>query len=380
MQIINNEINGLAISNNIINPNAIKPSGWYSLKWSGKWIAFLLLSIIITCILFNQSPKNPGVIAFIIIGIIFIIISLVNIFVSLNRNTIALRQYNDTISWFDYSCSQENKRIVYESEIKNDKKNQLNELTNELEKYIQNENELQKLLKSTKNARELLYAVNYIPYQFRNLKSIGFFYSQVQSSPIVLNELIRYEPEHVSNGYNSIPGFIKIQDDMSSFLTLNNYFWSSCSTLTKKIDKYISEKDEQSLEQKMQNLIDTINEEGLGMKNIFNASVGAVTEKNIGTISVTTPLSDYQPSVEADADREILKQIIEDLTQKIMQSNRGDIQELLEKLNELRPQLEREKPELRAVWWERIKDGLEAFANVAGVAGFALASYTQFGP
>ena len=88
-------------------------------------------------------------------------------------------------------------------------------------------------------------------------------------------------------------------------------------------------------------------------------------------------MSDYQPSIETAADSEMIKRIVDDLSQKIMLSHKENSQDLLRRLNELEPQLVRKEFEPKESWWERIKEGLEVFSNFAGIAGFALASYMQ---
>jgi len=375
IQRLNNEISRLAIPNNVASPNVRQPSRWYSFNWSGKWFVLLGLAILVICVLFStdtpyRSAANQGLLLLLkILSIVFAIVSFINIFTSYNRNVRALKQYNEAVAQYNYYYNQERQKFSYESEVKNSKIDELNT-------HIQEEKELQDVIKSMKEARGLLYSVNFIPYQFRNLESVGFFYSQVKSSPIVLNDLIRYEPTRVSSGYNSIPDFIKVEDDIYSFPTINRIaFWNSCNALMQKIDKYISENDDQSLEQSMQKLIETINKEGLGMKYNF---IGSVTAGVIGDGNkVTVPMSDYQPSIETAADSEMIKRIVDDLSQKIMLSHKENSQDLLRRLNELEPQLVRKEFEPKESWWERIKEGLEVFSNFAGIAGFALASYMQ---
>ena len=214
-----------------------------------------------------------------------------------------------------------------------------------MNQYIEEEKELQGLLKSIKEARALLYSVNYIPYQYRNLESVGFFYSQVKSSPIVLNELIRCDPAYVANGYNSIPDFIKTQDDIYSFPTVNRIdFWNSCNLLVKKFDTYILEK--------------------------------VIGDENQGKIEVKSPMTDYQSAVEEEIDDELVKRIIGDMAEEIKRSNAENAQELLRKLNEMEPQLTRQQSEPKETWWERIKESLQIFANFAGIAEFAFSAYT----
>ncbi len=378
IQTLDSEINNLSIPQNIAIPNMERPSKWYTIKWAGKWFVFLGLSVIVLCVLSlltgrqNTFWSGVGIGILKIASTLFALVCIIYVLVSSYRNAGVRRQYNAAMAQYKDSCKQESQRIADEDAIQKNKIQEMNQ-------YIEEEKELQGLLKSIKEARALLYSVNYIPYQYRNLESVGFFYSQVKSSPIVLNELIRCDPAYVANGYNSIPDFIKTQDDIYSFPTVNRIdFWNSCNLLVKKFDTYILEKDENSLEQNMQKLIETIRKEGLGMKYNFNGPVtaGVIGDENQGKIEVKSPMTDYQSAVEEEIDDELVKRIIGDMAEEIKRSNAENAQELLRKLNEMEPQLTRQQSEPKETWWERIKESLQIFANFAGIAEFAFSAYT----
>lgn len=113
------------------------------------------------------------------------------------------------------------------------------------------------------------------------------------------------------------------------------------------------------------------------MKITFNGPVGSVSKKHIGDNKITMPLSGNNPTVESEAENEYLQKVTEDLAKKIAQGSRENTQELLKKLEELKPQLVRKKSESSSAWYDRIKEQLEVFANAAGIAGFALSVFTQ---
>lgn len=372
IQKLNQEINQLGASNYIPPPQMNKPPNWYAFNYAGKWIVILCITLLLAFLIFTfgHSIIN-GVVPVMAMGA-FIIVVLYNISNIYKQNTKLREQYDNVIAQYNYEINIDNNRVNEEISLRAIK-------IKEIEKLKQANSTLEKTLEDIKKTRNLLYSVNYIPYQFRNLESISFFYSQIKSSPIKLDELIRYETMRAFNGYKNIPDFIKLQDEIYSFYTTKgSYFWDSCKKIAEEISEFIEDDEYKSeYRSQMEFIIEAINEAfnkgDIKMnENNFYGSVGAVFNDNHGTVNV--PMSDFT-SIENKLDDEILKEICNKLADEIKQSNNSNTQQILNELEKLRPTLVRKKEESKFDWSNRVEQTLQNIANIAGIAGFVFSQF-----
>ncbi|MCL2376746.1 MAG: hypothetical protein FWC76_05035 [Defluviitaleaceae bacterium] len=324
-------------------PSVAKPSMWYFPRWSGKWFIFLMLSVAAAVVILDDPLLLMASCA------ALAAISIIGICISYSKNQRILRHHNEEVWRIDEEVKQKEDFGVI------------------LEEVSQKLGEMQNILSNIKISRSGLYSINYIPYQYRNLEAIGFFYSQVKSSPITLKELMLFEPQRVNNGYEDIPNFIKILDETYSFPTVNKAeFWSSCGALMREIEKYLAMEGEQGLEQSIQGLIRTIESGGLGVKYEIKGNVGSIVEKQDGI------LLNYLPTIKSEVDHEVLERFIEEIKREIVNCNAENHQETLRKTEELKPELAREEFESDEDWKERterrIRETLGDFADIASIA------------
>lgn len=366
---IDDENKKLCVSQPINKPAIKKPSKWYSYSFAGKW---LLTIIIIFVIDMKLKSLNFSNIYYILFRNIVFVLSTLLIISNVISNRKQIKKYCSAIHMYTQECEIEQQRLSSEEEKKTLNLNRINTLQVSVD-------ELSETLDTVKAARDLLYSANYIPYQFRNLESITFFYSQIHSSTITLDELIRYETKRVFEEYNGIPYFIKFRDEIYSYLTIKKYyFWNSCQKLTNEMVNYISNKGESSLENKMEALINTMKNSSTNQyfygPAVVGTNNGIVGDSNSGNVEI---MSSINPSIENEGNKEALEMICNDLAEKIVKSNSEMSKELIIKLERMKIDLLPKESETRASWAERVEQGLGIIANIAGIADFSFAALSQ---
>jgi len=335
-------------------PTINKPSAWYSYKWIGKWVIFSVLIAIVIIIL------STNLLTAIVLLLLILLIVVILYFYSYNQNSKYLEQLEQ------YEVEVQRIKGEVEERIK---------IIEMLDAWTHEEEKLQNSLTNIRESRRGLYSVNYIPYQYRNLESIAYFYNQVKSSFVTLKELVLFESNRVINGYENIPNFIKNEDDMYSFPTVNRVeFWNSCSELVKEVNKILSESEGENLEQSMQQLIKSIEEGGLGVKYEIKGNVQSIVDRNDGI------LLNHMYAVEAEVDCERLKHFIDEVKRDVVNSSTVNHQDMLEKLDALKTELTRSESETKDEWRERIsKRVLAVLGSAANVATITTAIRTFIG-
>lgn len=371
-QELSKKISNLAISKEIIRPNVYKPGNWYSIEYAGKWLIPLGLSIAIGLIVIDsRGIWGP---LFSLISACIFIYSAYKAYKSYQSNLRKSNIYTVTIKQYNASLREQKERVKLEEAEKNIKQEDLRKKEKELD-------ELSNYLKKINIARDLLYSVDYIPYQFRNFRSVVFFYSQVQSSPILLDELIQYEGQRVENGYKDIKyRFTSPPQFMCAYAILQrSNFWEECRQVASEVSAdLMTQKEGENLDEKFRELSEKVGKVGSGITYAFYGSVGAVAGVHIGNNEITAPMSDYSLAMESEAENEYLKGYSEKFAEQIAQKyNSETAQELLEKLEAQKPQLMREKLESYSACEVRIKDTLKEFATSNGILEIWLSVLSQ---
>lgn len=358
--LIRNQIEALAIPREIPPPNCQKPSLFFALFNSAKW-AFLIICILLVSKFLYSHPiiKNyvstPNLFDVLIFNVLLIAIPIAKINSQYHNYKNLFAEYEGEWKLYRKRCEEDQQRVESEK-LEQGKKQE------EIEDILAESEDLKQLLENVKKARDLLYSVNYIPYQFRNLESISFFYSQIQSSPITLRQLILFDTQKVKDGYKDIPDFIKVRDEIYLFYNVKNPdFWDSCKQLTSEVVKSMQENDENKLAKGMETLIDTM-KNSTGTKYIGNI-YGGYVESNSGTILNNNIQNNIPDSVINEARMALSSEPLQKIVDTIGENTQISTQEHDEIKSELLP-----KPdESQDTWQNRIQEFIGTIADISTI-------------
>lgn len=290
------------------------------------------------------------------------------------------------IEKYNARCTQEQTRLYEETALKAEKEKLVTEKQEALDSSMT-------ILEKINGVRDLLYSIDIIPYQFRDLKSISFFYNQVQSSIINLTDLILYTTDRVEDGYKKIPYFVKEREYLLALYTIQQpYFWDSCELVVKKInekDTEFAQNTGNTLSKNLQELITIIKQEGLGVKYQFNGNIGIVgnnakvkeltvnDKPTTPSCIIETPMQEYS-TVDEKTIQAIIEQTCSNLVEKLREAGLMDDQLIKRKFEELQAQMPIRKEETTYTWLERIWNAVTSFSEIAGIGSLAFDVYTHF--
>lgn len=342
----------------------------------------ILLALLFICGTYFYIKKNLSwIICFFVV--LYVAIQIRTSVDDYNSRYQAFQQEMDA---YNTRCTQEQMRLREETDLKAEKEKQVIKKQELLDRSITT-------LEKINDVRYLLYSINIIPYQFRNLASISFFYNQVQSSIINLTDLILYNTNRVKDGYQNIPDFIKDREYLLALYTIQQpYFWDSCELVVEKInekDTEFAQNTGNTLSENLQELITTIKQEGLGVKYQINGNVGVagdnaqveqitVNDKpSTPCRSIETPMQEYT-MVDEKTIQAITQQICSGLIEKLREEGLTNDQLILKRFDELQEQMPIRKGETTHTWLERIQNAVTSFSDIAGIGSLAFDIYTHF--